>query len=209
MLSALENGLFALGQVMRLPVMVLLWACVLVAVYVAAACVMEAVLRRRERAGFRLSAWLSKGAVLNATDERRNELPAALRKLVEDIRARRGQSTDGARLADGDLENLILEREERLRAGTALARALVRIGPSLGLIGTLIPMGASLASLASGNLQAMAGQMVVAFTTTIIGLATGTLAYVVTTVRQKWATETVREQRYLAERIVTELAAGA
>ena len=209
MLSALENGLFALGQVMRLPVMVLLWACVLVAVYVAAACVMEAVLRRRERTGFRLSSWLSKGAVLNATDERRNELPAPLRKLLEDIRARRGQSPDSARLADGDLENLILEREERLRAGTALARALVRIGPSLGLIGTLIPMGASLASLASGNLQAMAGQMVVAFTTTIIGLATGTLAYVVTTVRQKWATETVREQRYLAERIVTELAAGA
>jgi biopolymer transport protein ExbB/TolQ len=194
---------------MRLPVMVLLWACVLVAVYVAAACVMEAVLRRRERAGFRLSSWLSKGAVLNATDERRNELPAPLRKLVEDIRARRGEPNAGSRLADGDLENLILEREERLRASTALARALVRIGPSLGLIGTLIPMGASLASLASGNLQAMAGQMVVAFTTTIIGLATGTLAYVVTTVRQKWATETVREQRYLAERIVTELGAGA
>jgi biopolymer transport protein ExbB/TolQ len=218
MLSALENGLFALGQVMRLPVMILLWACVLVAVYVAAACVMEAVLRRRERAGFRLSSWLSKGAVLNATDARRNELPAPLRKLVDDIRARRGPPSDsrqdgsapdaGARIADGDLENLILEREERLRASTALARALVRIAPSLGLIGTLIPMGASLASLASGNLQAMAGQMVVAFTTTIIGLATGTLAYVVTTVRQKWATETVREQRYLAERIVTELAAG-
>jgi len=41
----------------------------------------------------------------------------------------------------------------------------------------VIPMGSSLASLAAGNLEAMAGQMVVAFTTTIIGLATGTLAY--------------------------------
>ena len=104
---------------------------------------------------------------------------------------------------------MILEREERLRGGLSVARALVRVGPSLGLIGTLIPMGASLASLASGNLQAMAGQMVVAFTTTIIGLATGTIAYVVTTVRQKWVSETVREQRYLAERIFAERTAEA
>ena len=37
-----------------------------------------------------------------------------------------------------------------------------------------IPMGSSLASMATGNLKAMAGQMVVAFTSTIIGLATGT-----------------------------------
>ena len=51
---------------------------------------------------------------------------------------------------------------------------LVKVGPSLGLLGTLIPMGSSLASLATGNLEAMAGQMIVAFTTTIIGLATGT-----------------------------------
>ena len=66
-------------------------------------------------------------------------------------------------------------------------------------------MGQSLASLAAGNLEAMAGQMIVAFTTTIIGLATGTLAYVVATVRLNWVNESVREQRYLAEKILVEL----
>ena len=75
----------------------------------------------------------------------------------------------------------------------------------MGLLGTLIPMGQSLASLAAGNLEAMAGQMIVAFTTTIIGLATGTLAYVVATVRLNWVNESVREQRYLAEKILVEL----
>jgi biopolymer transport protein ExbB/TolQ len=49
--------------------------------------------------------------------------------------------------------------------------------------------------------------MVVAFTTTIIGLACGTAAYVILTVRQHWVTEAVREQRFLAERIAAELAA--
>jgi biopolymer transport protein ExbB/TolQ len=200
MLSVLENGLFALGQVLRLPVMLLLWGCVLGAVYVSAACLVEWVARRRERGAFRLSRWLESGTPLAASDERKGQLPQPLRSLIEQVNSKR------ATLRDGDLENLVLEQEERARHGVNLARALVRIGPSLGLIGTLIPMGASLASLASGNLQAMAGQMVVAFTTTIIGLATGTAAYVVTTVRQKWASEAVREQRYLAERIASELA---
>ncbi len=203
-LGMLENGLFALGQVLRLPVMALLWGCVIAAVYVTAACVVEWVLRRRERGAFRLRTWMEKGPILAAPDLRRRELPALLRGFIEDVQGRLAT----APLAAGDLENLILEREERFRSGVNLARALVRVGPSLGLIGTLIPMGASLASLASGNLQAMAGQMVVAFTTTIIGLATGTAAYVVTTVRQRWTSESVREQRYLAERIATELAAS-
>jgi biopolymer transport protein ExbB/TolQ len=47
--------------------------------------------------------------------------------------------------------------------------------------------------------------MVVAFTTTIIGLATGTVAYVVATVRLSWVNEVVREQRFLAERVAGEL----
>jgi biopolymer transport protein ExbB/TolQ len=99
----------------------------------------------------------------------------------------------------------VLEREERVRHSLTASRALVKVGPSLGLLGTLIPMGQSLASLAAGNLEAMAGQMVVAFTTTIIGLATGTLAYVVAAVRQGWVNQTIREERYLAERIAAEL----
>ena len=55
-------------------------------------------------------------------------------------------------------------------------------------------------------MEQMAGQMVVAFTTTIIGLATGTLAYVVAAIRLGWVNETVREQRFLAERVAGELA---
>ena len=60
-------------------------------------------------------------------------------------------------------------------------------------------MGTALASLTAGNLEAMAGQMVVAFTTTIIGLTAGTIAYVVQVVRHSWVNQTVREQRFLAE----------
>jgi len=200
-LGLLENGLFALGQVLRFPVMALLWVCVIGALFMAGSCLVECLARQRERRGFDLDAWLRAGPVLAAADARRTRLPAGLRALVSDVERLRGNG----RLADGSLEHLVLTREERVRRSLVNPRMLVKVGPSLGLLGTLIPMGSSLAALAAGNLEAMAGQMVVAFTTTIIGLATGTLAYVVAVVRQGWVTQAVHEQRYLAERLAGEL----
>jgi biopolymer transport protein ExbB/TolQ len=202
-LGLLENGLFALGQVLRFPVMVLLWVCVGSALFMAGGSLIEFLARRRERRGFNLNAWLRMGPVLDADESRRRLMPAALRGLIADVERAQGEG----QLAQGGLEHLVLTREERVRRALSNPRMLVKIGPSLGLLGTLIPMGSSLASLATGNLEAMAGQMVVAFTTTIIGLATGTLAYVVAVVRQGWVNETVHEQRYLAERIAGELGA--
>jgi biopolymer transport protein ExbB/TolQ len=201
LLSALENGLFALGQVLRFPVFALLWVCVATAAFMAASCVVDFVARRRERRGFEMMAWLKSGPALGASDARRQRLPLTLRRLLGDIEEARAQGT----LEDAGLEHLVLEREERVRRSLNSARMMVRVGPSIGLLGTLIPMGSSLASMATGNLEAMAGQMVVAFTSTIIGLATGTLAYVVAAVRHNWVTETVREQRYLAEHVAREI----
>ncbi len=205
LLGALENGLFALAQVLRFPVIALLWASVGAAVFMAGGCVMEWLARRRERSGFDLAAWLDAGPVLGAHAGRRAALPAVLRGLLRDVEAERFKPSFG----DGGLEHLVLEREERVRRTLNGSRLLVKVGPSLGLLGTLIPMGTALASLTAGNLEAMAGQMVVAFTTTIVGLSAGTVAYVIQVVRHGWVNEAVREQRYLAERLAGELARDA
>ena len=139
------------------------------------------VARRRERRGFDVTMWLKSGTVLDAA---RGAAASAARRCCARSSPTSTDARQEHRLDAGGLEHLVLEREERLRHSLNAARMLVKVGPSLGLLGTLIPMGSSLASLATGNLEAMAGQMVVAFTTTIIGLATGTLAYVVAAVRQ-------------------------
>jgi biopolymer transport protein ExbB/TolQ len=201
LLSILENGLFGLGQVLRFPVMLLLWVCVVAAIFMTGRAFVEFLARRRERQGFNLQTWLKHGPALSVDERRRRTLPVDLRQFVAAVDHERAQGT----LAHGGFEHLLLEREERLRHSLMPSRLLVKVGPSLGLLGTLIPMGTSLASLATGNLEAMAGQMVVAFTTTIIGLATGTLAYVVAAARQGWVNESIREQRFLAERMALEL----
>ena len=201
LLQVLENGLFALGQVLRLPVMALLWVSVLAALFMSGGCLFDFLARRRERRGFHLDTWLKQGTVLDTTDKRGKQLPPSLRELVADVEQGRAEQV----LDHGGLEHFLLEREESVRATLRGSRVLVKVGPSLGLLGTLIPMGSSLAAMAAGNLEAMAGQMVVAFTTTIVGLACGTAAYVIQTIRQGWVNETIREQRYMAEKIAAEL----
>tara|TARA_A100001391_G_scaffold130111_6_gene89476 strand:- start:36833 stop:37453 length:621 start_codon:yes stop_codon:yes gene_type:complete len=199
--DVLEQGLFALGQVLRLPVFILLWICVAATLYYAATYLVVAVRRRKQRAGFDLKQWLQEGRVLDTDPSRRAELPGTLGAMLADIQALDANQA----LHHGGLENVVAEYEERLRHGLDGPRALVKIGPSLGLIGTLIPMGTSLAAMAGGNLGAMAGQMVVAFTSTIIGLSTGTVAYGLVALRQGWVSASIREQRYLAEVAAAEL----
>jgi biopolymer transport protein ExbB/TolQ len=201
LLGILEKGLFALGQVLRFPVMALLWVCVAAVLFMAGSAAMDALARRRERRRFDIERWLREGGALDADESRKAALPAGLRRLLGEIQAARAVGG----LGEGGLEHLVLEHEERARATLSGSRMLVKVGPSLGLLGTLIPMGTALAALSTGNLEAMAGQMVVAFTTTIIGLACGTAAFVIAGVRQHWVNETVREQRFLAERVAAEL----
>ncbi len=78
-----------------------------------------------------------------------------------------------------DLEIEIAGKLNRLSFGT-------RLGPMLGLMGTLIPMGPALIGLASGNVQEMARNLVVAFSTTVLGLAVGAACYGMSVVRRKW-----------------------
>lgn len=201
LLGLLENGLFALGQVLRFPVMSLLWVCVATVCFMAGACFIDLLKRRSERENFNIKKWLGEGGVINATGERLEALPLHLHSFLEKIQ--KGKAED--ELKDGGIEHLVMETEEDLKQTLNISRMLIKVAPSIGLLGTLIPMGVSLASMAAGNLDAMAGQMVVAFTTTIIGLACGTASYVINMVRQNWVNELIREQRFMAERIVVEL----
>ena len=201
LLGTLENGLFALSQVLRLPVIALLWVCVVAALFMAGSCVAELLARRRERRLFDLNQWIQTGSALTADADRLAILPAALREMLREVNDQRGKEA----FLDGGLEHIVLEREEQVRRSLAASRLLTKVGPSLGLLGTLIPMGTALAALTAGNLEAMAGQMVVAFTTTIVGLSAGTVAFVIQLVRHNWVNETIREQRFLAERIAGEL----
>lgn len=63
---------------------------------------------------------------------------------------------------------------------------VARIGPILGLIGTLIPLQPALAGLARGDMQAMGLNLQIGFTTTVLGLISGGACFVLAVVHRGW-----------------------
>ncbi|WP_400219128.1 MotA/TolQ/ExbB proton channel family protein [Methanobrevibacter smithii] len=81
---------------------------------------------------------------------------------------------------------LISAEETKLIKSTNKTDVLVRVGPILGLLGTLIPLGPGLAALGSGDIVTLAEALTVAFDTTVTGLVIGALAYLVSKFKKQW-----------------------
>lgn len=78
-------------------------------------------------------------------------------------------------------------------------KMFTKIGPMLGLMGTLIPMGPALVGLSSGDIASMAYNMQVAFATTVIGLFAGGIGFVVKAVKQRWYRRDMGMLNYIAD----------
>jgi hypothetical protein len=63
---------------------------------------------------------------------------------------------------------------------------LARVGPMLGLVGTLIPLGPGLAALGRGEVRELAQAVTVAFDTTVLGLLVGMSGFVLGRLRRRW-----------------------
>lgn len=85
--------------------------------------------------------------------------------------------------------NLIEEEEVTMAKSLERVDIVTRIGPTLGLMGTLIPMGPGLAALGSGDVTTLANAIIVAFDTTVVGIGAGAVAYVISKIRRRWYEE--------------------
>lgn len=85
------------------------------------------------------------------------------------------------------VEKKISEFESDVKRRYERTERLVKIGPALGLMGTLIPLGPALLGLAQGDLNTLAANLVVAFSTTVVGLTTAIIASFVLAAQKRWA----------------------
>ena len=81
---------------------------------------------------------------------------------------------------------LISSEETRLIKKTNKTDILVKVGPILGLLGTLIPLGPGLAALGSGDIMTLAESLTIAFDTTVTGLSIGALSYLISKYKKQW-----------------------
>jgi len=95
-----------------------------------------------------------------------------------------GERTGGVRRleASGNAERLAFLARRRIDRADLLAR----IGPMLGLMGTLIPLGPGLAAMGRGELDVLAQAVTVAFNTTVLGLLIGILGFLLGRLRRRW-----------------------
>ena len=97
------------------------------------------------------------------------------------------------------VEDLNQRKEHALAREVDKIRLIVRIGPSLGLMGTLIPMGTGLAGLTQGDMAQLSSSLILAFTTTVVGLALGITAHFFSVVKERWVTEDMRHVNLITE----------
>ena len=144
---------------------------------------------------------VSFGGFLREYIERKQENSSALNRYKEIVESEI-VSLNQCDAVDIKLERLLQEAELDLIKSLDKIRFVIRVGPTLGLIGTLIPMGIALSALAQGDMSKMAGRMVTAFTTTVVGLACGVAAYLMSLIKEKWIRADMREMEYHTELVL-------
>ena len=180
---------------------------------------------------FAFFAILTLGSLVSEYTSRKKVTPDSLEKIIYSIS--KATSTDelmniikNAKLYENQKVILVkVLRAESLTAETreTLARKLIefeetklgktiektdivtRIGPTLGLMGTLIPMGPGLAALGAGDVNTLANAIIVAFDTTVVGIGAGAVGYFVSKIRRRWYEEDLSNLDALCDALLDKL----
>lgn len=102
------------------------------------------------------------------------------------------------RQSEAQMQRLIDEYELAAEKDLSVAKMLSKMGPMLGLMGTLIPMGPALVGLSTGDIASMAYNMQVAFATTVVGLFAAAVGFVTLQVKQRWYQRDLSRLEFIA-----------
>lgn len=104
-----------------------------------------------------------------------------------------------AQSSSAHVQRLLANFEIAADKDLSTSKTLTKLGPILGLMGTLIPMGPALVGLSTGDIASMAYNMQVAFATTVIGLFAGAIGFLTQQVKQRWYLQDMTNLEFLAE----------
>lgn len=100
------------------------------------------------------------------------------------------------------IERLLSQFEIDYNKEIGTPALLAKLGPQLGLMGTLIPMGPALVGLSTGDIASMAYNMQVAFATTVIGLFSAGVGMITMQVKRRWFMQQRTQLEFLADLIL-------
>jgi biopolymer transport protein ExbB/TolQ len=182
-----EEIIFDIAEALRVPVLILVIAALAVVLVETGAFAMELGRRRRRDTARLEQAAVRARQALDADDlgaaqgvlwqvAWSNAMAGTLALMAARARGERADDRIAKALADFDYASL--RRLER-------TRMLVRAGPALGLMGTLIPLSPALAGLAEGDVGELSSNLRLAFSITVLGLLIGLLAFGISLMRDR------------------------
>jgi biopolymer transport protein ExbB/TolQ len=199
--TGIEEVLFQIANALRVPVFIAATLALAFLLFDLGAFFVELSRRRRGgRVGAVQAASADARVALGAGDQtsaQRALMPLASSAQMADTLAElvghHGEPGSADRrakaLADFDLTSL--RKLER-------SRMLVRFGPALGLMGTLIPLSPALDGLAKGDVTQLSQNLRVAFSVTVIGLLIGAVAFAISLVRDRLYAQDLSDLEYVA-----------
>jgi biopolymer transport protein ExbB/TolQ len=206
-----EQILFEVSEALRVPVLILALAALAIVVVEAGALLME-LRRRRGRSLWQLDHAIAECQGRLAAGHPAEAIAAllplarnpAMEEVLGDIVALTGGAAGEPRIAKqlAEYDYRSLRRLER-------TRILVRMGPALGLMGTLIPLSPALAGLAEGDVVTLTENLRVAFGVTVAGLLVGAIAFAVSMVRDRLYAQDYSDVEYVAVRLAPASTNGA
>jgi len=200
---AVEEVLFEVADALRIPVLVLALLALAIVVFELGGMIAELV-RRRGRGVQRLDGAVAEArqalAGGDAAKAKRSLWPLAasrsMRQVLGSIVDQRRRPGGSDRIAKdlAEFDYASIRRLER-------TRMLVRIGPALGLMGTLIPLSPALAGLAEGDIETLSENLRVAFSVTVAGLMVGAIAFAISLVRDRLYGQDFSDLEYVAAQL--------
>jgi biopolymer transport protein ExbB/TolQ len=93
---------------------------------------------------------------------------------------------------------LITHYETEVAKDVNLSRLLTKLGPVLGLIGTLISMSPALVGLSTGDISGMAYNMQVVFSATVVGLVISAVGLFTQQLKTRWYAKDVNDLEFVS-----------
>jgi len=194
-----DDVIFRVADALQVPVLICALLA-LAAVLVECGAFAIELIRRRRRRFDRLEA-AARGARESIATGNRLGAAGALRPVgwsaamneVLNVIAHHAGTTGGETRIAKALADFDFGSERRLER----TRLLVRAGPALGLMGTLIPLSPALTGLAQGNVARLSENLRVAFSVTVLGLLVGAIAFGLSLVRDRLYGQDLSDLEYV------------
>lgn len=195
-MDAIQNYLYLLSNALLLPTLLSILALSAWTIFM-----VGGILREWSTRGNICRTWTETRKALKRGDKGGNDALRWLRACSSGVPARftkrMGEWSEDLQECEKCLEDM----ESDIATSLSKLSWATRVAPMLGLMGTLIPLGPALTGLASGNIAMLSGNLVVAFTATVIGVLIGCAAYTMGIIRRNWYGRDMSELEYLVTRL--------